>query len=297
MLQRRRRTTAAALHPAAADDAGSSPALLFLFLFSIVVIAICVHLSASKCGLLGGIVATFEAGRACPSLWARQSLWAHRPLDLYLWADTVRASVPRPGLSARIAAFLRPADSAALLFYGVMYGSEGNGKSTAVRNAVRSLPSPKGVVYYSAEACGGHFSSSLAVAVGFTENAHPGDVLAALKEGAHEFRVKHGWPAVLVIDGADCIAREDADFFHALQLVAKECATMGSLRIVFVVSEGRTLRTLAESSAWLRADLPLGADSPLRQRPAEGLRAPLRTASFHPPPPTPLPPPVRGAGH
>lgn len=195
---------------------------------------------------------------------ARTSLQHPRALDLYLWADTVRARVPRAGLSARLAAFLRPATAgAAPLFYGVVYGSLGNGKSTAVRNAVRSLPSPKGVVYFSAEleGCGSEFSSSLAVAVGFMDNAYstalPWGVLAtALKEGAHAFRVKHGRPAVLVIDGVDNIARKDADFFRALQLFAKECSTMGSLRIVFVLSEGRTLQTLRESSAWLSAGMP-----------------------------------------
>ena len=68
------------------------------------------------------------------------------------------------------------------------------------------------------------------------------------------FHAKHKRPAVLVIDAADdLVAKEDSHFFLQLQDFAKVWADMGTLRVVFVSSEGVVLQLTSASSAWSRA--------------------------------------------
>jgi hypothetical protein len=57
---------------------------------------------------------------------------------------------------------------------------------------------------------------------------------------------------VLVIDAADFVAKEDSHFLEQLQNFAKVCADMGTLRVIFVSSDGRTLPLMRASSAWSR---------------------------------------------
>jgi hypothetical protein len=61
---------------------------------------------------------------------------------------------------------------------------------------------------------------------------------------------------VLVVDAVDRLAKGDAPLLHVLQEFAKDSADRGSLRIVFVSSEGHALPLLQSASAWSRALKP-----------------------------------------
>ena len=82
-------------------------------------------------------------------------------------------------------------------------------------------------------------------------------VSAALRDGAAAYHAKFGRPAVLVIDGADLIAKNDEKFFGKLQGFAKTCADERHLRVVFVFSDGVALPLLQKSSAYSRCAPPL----------------------------------------
>ncbi len=82
-------------------------------------------------------------------------------------------------------------------------------------------------------------------------------VSAALAAGAAKYHSSRGKPAVVVIDGADLIAKTDKTFFSKLQGFAKTCADEGHLRVVFVFSDGVTLPMLQASSAYSRCAPPL----------------------------------------
>lgn len=225
------------------------------------------HLFLGEAAVIGRVVAAFE-GDAWAAPWASAPSWdaAFRDAD----AD---ARVPRPTLVRELAALLRPNKTRQ---YAIVVGESGTGKSTAVREAVRSLPSPKGVVYFSAPELVASFSVQLAAAVRY---APPFDPLAsvlnqlggqasssrsaggtawpelryALAAAAARFFAKHGRPAVLVIDAADYVAEKSPAMFGDLQDFAKVCADTGSLRVVFVTSEGAALPLMRASSAWSRA--------------------------------------------
>ena len=57
---------------------------------------------------------------------------------------------------------------------------------------------------------------------------------------------------MLVIDAADYVAKTNPVFCNDLQDFAKVCADAGSLRIIFVSSEGAALPLMHVSSAWSR---------------------------------------------
>ncbi len=73
---------------------------------------------------------------------------------------------------------------------------------------------------------------------------------------AELFKAKHDRPMVLVIDSADVLAKRNPDFFGLLQDFAKNCADRGTLRIVFISSDGSALPLLMARSAWSRAEKP-----------------------------------------
>jgi hypothetical protein len=273
----RRRAAARAEAPAASPRAaaaavGGVPAPLRATAAVIVVAAlglVAAQAFLGEAAVLGRMVAAFESGGARVSPWTPTAAWdaSFRDVD----AD---ARVPRPTLVRELAALLRPNKTRQ---YAIVVGECGTGKSTAVREAARLLPSPKGVVYFSAPELVASFSVELAAAVGY---ALPFDPLAsvlsrlggqasssrsaggtawrelsdALQDAAARFSAKHGRPAVLVIDAADYVAEKDAAFFCDLQDFAKSCADAGALRVVFVSSaEGAALPLLRASSAWSRA--------------------------------------------
>jgi hypothetical protein len=227
-----------------------------------------------EAAVVASMVAAFEVGGLAPRLpgstptcapWLPPRTWD----DMFLSADA-RARVPRPALLAQLAALLRPS---ATDQYALVVGESGTGKSTAVRAAVRGLPAPKGVVYFSAPERVALFSNELAAAVGFFTPFNPlasfyswwggqssrsqgaethalwASLRAILPLAAAAFRAAHGRPAVLVIDAADYAAKKDPAFFRDLQDFAKVCADSGALQIVFVSSEGVALPLMRAASA------------------------------------------------
>jgi hypothetical protein len=259
----------AAASPRVAAVAGVFAGPLHAASAALVAGLVAAHLFLGETAVVGRMVAAFEEGGARAAPWASLPQWdaAFRNAD----AD---ARVPRPELVAGLIALLRPA---ATKQYTVVVGESGTGKSTAVRDAMRSMPMPKGAVYFLTPELVASFSSELARAVGY---ASPFDPLAsvfnelagqppplarsmdgvvwrelrrALLEAAARFRTKHARPAVLVIDAVDYIAKKDPVLFGDLQDFAKVCADAGSLRVMFVSSEGAALPMMRASSAWSRA--------------------------------------------
>jgi hypothetical protein len=195
-----------------------------------------------EAAVVARVTTTFEAGGVSP-FW----LYAWLPGQLLApgqphW-DTFRevdadVHVRRPELVAELAALLRPRESKQ---YVLVVGESGAGKSTAVRNAARSLPWPVGCVYFSAPELVSSFSTDLALALGFfrpfeplaslydwwggqrAAGGHAGQsdepdatwaaVRDVLLKAAAAFRAKHGRPAVLIIDAADYVAKKRPSFF------------------------------------------------------------------------------------
>ncbi len=77
-----------------------------------------------------------------------------------------------------------------------------------------------------------------------------------LLEAAAKYKQKHGRPMVLVIDSVDVLAQKSPDFLGTIQDFAKNCADLGTLRIVFITSDGSALPLLVSRSAWSRAQKP-----------------------------------------
>jgi hypothetical protein len=78
----------------------------------------------------------------------------------------------------------------------------------------------------------------------------------AITQAASKFRRKHKRPAVLIIDSAEILAKKNPEFLANLQLFAKQRTDEGSLRMVFVSSDGSVLEQLQGRSAWSRARDP-----------------------------------------
>jgi hypothetical protein len=77
-----------------------------------------------------------------------------------------------------------------------------------------------------------------------------------IQEAAIKFLHKHNRPAVLIIDGAELLAKKNPAFLEQLQLFAKQSTDEGCLRMVFVSSDGSVLEQLQSRSAWSRACKP-----------------------------------------
>jgi hypothetical protein len=271
----RRRAGAAAVPPpaapaaaAAAAGAGALAAALVAAVVALLVTALGAQLLLGEAALDARVAAAFEASGARAGLVAPSLLW-----DKKYGAKDARAGVPRQALATDLAALLHPASTD---HYALVVGESGTGKSTAVRDAVRALPWPKGALYFSAPEIVTSFSGELARAVDY---APPFDTLAsvlswlggqapamrgaggvawpelsrALQAASARFHAKHGRPAVLIIDAADYVAKKDPAFFADLQDFAKVCADAGALRVVFVSSEGAALPLMRAASAWSRA--------------------------------------------
>jgi len=285
----------ASLAPPPANDAESITGTLAKMqrraaasLLILLVGLIALHAFLGEVAVVSNMVAAFEAGDAAAASWWLQPRAPWAPAAR-LWDDAFRAAdlrarVPRPALVWDLAALLRPIGGVSNQ-YVLVVGESGTGKSTAVRNAVRELlrsPGAAGVLYFSAPEIAGSFSRNLAPVLGYFRpfdplvsfmswfgvapllsdggGAEPQATWAALRASLHAaaaaFHAKHGRPAVLVIDAADYVAKQERDFFLRLQDFAKVCADAGSLRIVFVSSEGVALPLMQSSSAWSRVRMP-----------------------------------------
>jgi hypothetical protein len=189
------------------------------------------------------------------------------------------ATVNRPKLHASLKAVLRPAGTRE---YVVIVGVNGTGKSTAVRQVLSQLEDPKGAVYIN---CLQYkmFSLQLSRLIGYEaetgirggikrylERSSREDKLdddkepmatflklaTPLLEAASQYKAATKRPMVLVIDSTDILAKRDPMFLEELQTYAKDCADRGTLRIVFVSSDGTALPFLMSKSAWSRASAP-----------------------------------------
>jgi hypothetical protein len=222
------------------------------------------ELLLGEAAVVARVATAFEDGGARAGFFSPSLPWDDEFRD-----NDARVRVPRHALAADLAALLRPAATAQ---YALVVGESGTGKSTAVRDVIRALPTPKGAIYFTAPELVESFSSELARAVGCVPRfnslasvlsrrrgqvpqgaaAWP-ELRRALKAAAASFRARYARPAVLVIDAADLVAKKDPAFFRDLQDFAKGCADAGSLRVVFVSSEGAALPLMRASSAWSRA--------------------------------------------
>lgn len=216
-------------------------------------------IAASMCGV-------FESG-------GRHG-WEHA------YTNDAAARVALPLVDADLSAILRPA---AVEKYAVIVGPSGTGNSTAVRKLMRAAASEGGIAYFSAPELVADFSRGLADALGFREPIVLGEILRRLfvtretKEvaaapplhdepraswsrlsrvltaAAARYKVKHGTAPTLVLDAMDLVAKDDPAFFLVLQNFAKASADAGTLRVVFVFSDGAALPLLLSSSADLRS--------------------------------------------
>jgi KaiC/GvpD/RAD55 family RecA-like ATPase len=166
--------------------------------------------------------------------------------------------------------------------YVVIVGEHGTGKSTAVRSVVRNRTGDKGAVYVNTPLDVYKFSRVLATAVDFTWDVIdlPGGVrrmlsltakeettpkradeplgsftavAGAIAAAAVKFKQQHGRPAVLIIDSAEIIAKDNPAFFAKMQDFAKQMTDAGNLRLVFVFSDGTAPEQMQSRSAWSRA--------------------------------------------
>ena len=122
------------------------------------------------------------------------------------------------------------------------------------------LKEPKGVVYFLPPTLLSGFPSALADTLGCRRpvaTSEPHATWQALEpcilKAAELYTTKHGVPPVLVLDGMDLVAKEDPAFFLKMQDFAKKSADMGTLNVMFVISNGHALPLLQSSSAITRA--------------------------------------------
>ena len=159
--------------------------------------------------------------------------------------------------------------------FGIILGPAGTGKSYATQIACSKYP--KGVIYteihYSRlvhsfakdtgiritptpfDFIGKYFGSDYIRYYEVPDNNNIGaihKIMAILAERAAVYKNKHGVMPCLIIDNADLLAKAYPDKFQTLFSFAKDYANQGTLRVVFVISEGHTLqliRSMAASSS------------------------------------------------
>jgi energy-coupling factor transporter ATP-binding protein EcfA2 len=197
-----------------------------------------------------------------------------------IYSEDVNANVERSTLHQELKKVLHPEKTRQ---YAVIVGENGTGKSTAVRQVLSSLEFPKGSVYINCPADHKEFSRELFQIIRYdserdirggikrrvelTSNEEKAGVeqepLATFRKfarsllaAAETYKKTHKRPMVLVIDSADILAKEDPKFLYFLQNFAKDCADRGTLRIVFVSSDGSALPLLISQSSWSRAEAP-----------------------------------------
>jgi hypothetical protein len=207
------------------------------------------------------------------------------------WDDGFRmkdaaAVVKRPDVEKKLKEFFYPTPNGNLsASYVLIVGEHGTGKSTAVRRVVREREGINGAIYVSVPDDISYFGGVVASAVGMPDitvdiksgiirrinqetkemndlplSEEPSATWArasfVIQGAAIKFVNKHKRPAVLIIDGAERLAQKNPEFLAKLQRFAKDRTDEGSLRMVFVSSDGSVLEQLQSRSAWSRARDP-----------------------------------------
>ena len=163
--------------------------------------------------------------------------------------------------------------------YFVILGEKGVGKSTAVRQTIKQLEDPRGVIYIMApSADSSAFVARLAEttkyrkAVDFwgrlrryiaDDRVTVSEVSVGLwprlekklLEVGKAYLAKYKRPPVLVIDAADKIYKEDPKLLFHIQALAKDGADSGCLRVVFVISETSAFEMLDSHSHASRSEV------------------------------------------
>jgi KaiC/GvpD/RAD55 family RecA-like ATPase len=200
------------------------------------------------------------------------------------FSDDNEADIKRPTINADLERFIFPQRRDTK--YVVIVGEHGTGKSTAVRSVVRNRTGDKGAVYVNTPLDVYKFSRVLATAVDFTwdvvdlpggvrrmlslttkEETTPKradeplksftSVAGAIAAAAVKFKQQYGRSAVLIIDSAEIIAKDNPAFFAKMQDFAKQMTDAGNLRLVFVFSDGTALEQMQTRSALSRAREPV----------------------------------------
>jgi len=191
------------------------------------------------------------------------------------------ASIKRPDVETQLKEFFYPTPtpeddlSAA---YVLVIGEHGTGKSTAVRRVVREHKGINGAIYVNVPDDIRYFGGVVASAVGMPDitvdiksgvirrvnqetkevrelplSEEPSATWArasvVIQGAAIKFLHKHNRPAVLIIDSAERLAKKNPAFLANLQDFAKDRTDEGSLRVVFVSSDGSVLEQFLRRSA------------------------------------------------
>ena len=221
-------------------------------MFATVALGVIYWLYGTEAAITNNMVATFATG-----------------VDGWVPSDD-NASVSRAALMTDLLPILQPDHSKQ---YFVILGEKGVGKSTAVRQAIRQLEEPRGVIYIMApNAAASFFVSQLAQTVSYRkalnffgrlwtlvsgdsdsgeEDASDslwGRLQRKLLEVGKAYLAKYKRPPVLVIDAADKIYKKDPDLLFDIQALAKDGADSGCLRVVFVISETSAFEMLQSHS-------------------------------------------------
>ena len=223
-------------------------------MFATVALGVIYWLYGTEAAITNNMVATFATG-----------------VDGWVPSDD-NASVSRAALMTDLLPILQPDHSKQ---YFVILGEKGVGKSTAVRQAIRQLEEPRGVIYIMApNAAASFFVSQLAQTVSYRKalnffgrlwtlvsgDSPPdsgeeaasdslwGRLQRKLLEVGKAYLAKYNRPPVLVIDAADKIYKKDPDLLFDIQALAKDGADSSCLRVVFVISETSAFEMLESHS-------------------------------------------------
>ena len=186
------------------------------------------------------------------------------------------ATVVRAALMGDLLPILQPDHSQQ---YFVILGEKGVGKSTAVRQTIKQLEDPRGVIYIMApSADSSAFVARLAETTKYRKavdfwgrlRRHIADDRVSVSEVSvglwprlekkllevgKAYLAKYKRPPVLVIDAADKIYKKDPDLLFDIQALAKDGADSSCLRVVFVISETSAFEMIQSHSHASRSEV------------------------------------------
>ena len=178
------------------------------------------------------------------------------------------AVVQRKALQDKLGSLINPNSVGS--FYPLVIGQHGVGKTTLIKMAINTLPSPKGIIYIDIPLMDDvSFIKALQKAIGWTEDpvldaskrksssfivivfmanilvaVSLSDVWKSFYNVASKFKEEFGVVPVVVMDNANRIAARQLELLESLQDRAKSAADDSIVRFVFVSSEGTVLRRM-----------------------------------------------------